>query len=72
MADTGDVDADDRDGSVTEPGQGDEAPPADDSYLLGRAGAEEQMMAEVARAEAELHDPRAEQSSDGADDDAVV
>ena len=34
-----------------------ESPPADDSYLLGATGVEEQVLAELARAEASINDP---------------
>lgn len=44
-----------------------EAPPPDDSFLLGAAGVEEQVLAELARAEASLNDPEeAADSSEGA------
>ncbi len=33
------------------------SPPADDSYLLGAEGVEEQVLADLARAEAALNDP---------------
>jgi hypothetical protein len=35
----------------------DESHPADDSYLLGASGVEEQVLAELARAEASINDP---------------
>jgi hypothetical protein len=34
-----------------------ESHPADDSYLLGATGVEEQVLAELARAEASINDP---------------
>ncbi len=41
--------------------------PADDSYLLGASGVEEQVLAELARAEASINDPKAhDDDSDGA------
>ena len=45
----------------------DESPPADDSFLLGATGVETEVLAELARAEASIHDPeeRADES-DGA------
>ncbi len=44
-----------------------EAPPPDDSFLLGATGVEEQVLAELARAEASLEDPEeAADESDGA------
>ena len=42
-------------------------PPSDDSYLLGATGVEEQVLAELARAEASINDPEeAADESDGA------
>jgi hypothetical protein len=46
-----------------------ESPPADDSYLLGATGVEEEVLAELARAEASINDPE-EQDDDS--DGAVV
>jgi hypothetical protein len=43
--------------------------PPDESYLLGATGVEDQVLAELARAEAELHDP--EENADE-NDGAVV
>lgn len=43
----------------------DELPPPDDSFLLGVPGVEEEVLAELARAEASLHDP--EEPSDDTD-----
>jgi hypothetical protein len=44
-----------------------EAPPPDDSFLLGASGVEEQVLAELGRAEAHLNDPEeAADESDGA------
>jgi len=44
-----------------------EAPPPDDSFLLGASGVEEQVLAELGRAEASLKDPEgAADESDGA------
>jgi hypothetical protein len=44
-----------------------ESPPADDSYLLGATGVEEQVLAELARAEAGINDPEGhDDDSDGA------
>jgi hypothetical protein len=44
-----------------------ESPPADDSYLLGATGVEEQVLAELARAEATINDPEEhDDDSDGA------
>jgi hypothetical protein len=44
-----------------------ESPPADDTYLLGATGVEEQVLAELARAEANMNDPEeAADESDGA------
>jgi hypothetical protein len=44
-----------------------ESPPSDDSYLLGSTGVEEQVLAELARAEASINDPEeASDESDGA------
>ena len=40
--------------------------PADDSYLMGEAGVNEQVEAEVARAEAELEGDAPEGDDDGA------
>jgi len=37
--------------------EGEESPPADESYLLGATGVEEQVLAELARAEASLNNP---------------
>jgi hypothetical protein len=45
------------------------SPPSDDSYLLGADGVEEQVLAELARAEAALNDPD-ERDDEG--DGAVV
>lgn len=72
MTETGDVDTDE--GAAATPGgaEEEEAPPADESYLLGRAGAEEQLMAEVARAEAELNDPAVQPATDEENEGAVV
>lgn len=43
------------------------SPPADESYLLGAAGVEEQVLADLARTEAELNDPdEPADESDGA------
>ena len=42
-----------------------ESHPADDFYLLGATGVEEQVLAELARAEASLQDP--EESPDESD-----
>jgi hypothetical protein len=45
----------------------DESPPADDSFLLGVPGVETEVLAELARAEAALHDPSGvADESDGA------
>jgi hypothetical protein len=42
-------------------------PPSDDSYLLGASGVEEQVLAELARAEASINDPEEpDDESDGA------
>lgn len=69
MADPDGVDAEaDRPGAA----EGDEQPPPDESFLLGRAGGDEQLLAEVARAEAELHDPQLHQGDGTSDDDAVI
>jgi hypothetical protein len=46
------------------------SPPTDDSYLLGATGVEEQVLAELARAEASINDP--EESDDADTDGAVV
>lgn len=43
--------------------------PGDDSFLMGVSGVDEQVLAEVARAEAQL---KAGVEPDGADDGAVV
>jgi hypothetical protein len=44
-----------------------ESHPADDSYLLGATGVEEQVLAELARAEASINDPEEhDDDSDGA------
>ena len=44
-----------------------DAPPTDDSFLLGASGVEEQVLAELGRAEASLNDPEeAADESDGA------
>lgn len=44
-----------------------ESPPADDSYLVGATGVEEQVLAELARAEASINDPEEhDDDSDGA------
>ena len=37
--------------------EADESRPADDSFLLGASGVETEVLAELARAEASLHDP---------------
>jgi hypothetical protein len=50
--------------STSDPGD-EESHPADDSYLLGATGVEEQVLAELARAEASLQDP--EESPDESD-----
>lgn len=42
-----------------------ESPPTDDSYLLGATGVEEQVLAELARAEATINDP--EETTDDTD-----
>jgi hypothetical protein len=47
-----------------------ESPPTDDSYLLGATGVEEQILAELARAEASINDP--EEPDDDNSDGAVV
>jgi hypothetical protein len=41
-------------------------PPTDDTFLLGVPGVEEEVLAELARTEADLHDPEAPDDSDGA------
>jgi hypothetical protein len=42
-------------------------PPPDESYLLGSTGVEDQVLAELARAEAALNDPEGKaDESDGA------
>jgi hypothetical protein len=41
-------------------------PPPDDSFLVGVPGVEEEVLAELARAEASLHDPDAPDDSGGA------
>jgi hypothetical protein len=47
--------------------EADESPPADDSFLLGAPGVETEVLAELARAEASLHDAGgAADESDGA------
>jgi hypothetical protein len=47
--------------------EADASPPADDSFLLGAPGVETEVLAELARAEASLHDPNgAADESDGA------
>ena len=47
--------------------EADESPPADDSFLLGATGVEAEVLAELARAEASIHDPEeAADESDGA------
>jgi len=47
--------------------EADEPPPPDDSYLLGAPGVETEVLAELARAEASLHDPSgAADESEGA------
>jgi hypothetical protein len=47
--------------------EADESPPPDDSFLLGATGVEAEVLAELARAEASLHDPTgAADESDGA------
>ena len=47
--------------------EADESPPADDSFLLGASGVETEVLAELARAEASLHDASgAADESDGA------
>lgn len=44
-----------------------QSPPPDDSYLIGAEGVEEQVLAELARAEAALNDPdEPADESDGA------
>ncbi len=50
------------------PASGDDVP-GDDSFLMGVSGVEEQVLAEVARAEAQL---QAGVEPEGADDGAVV
>jgi hypothetical protein len=56
------------DPSVTDSDSDEEgSPPADDTYLLGATGVEEQVLADLARTEAKLHDPEeAADESDGA------
>jgi hypothetical protein len=44
----------------------DPEPPPDDSFLLGVPGVEEEVLAELARAEARLQDPEATDDTDGA------
>jgi hypothetical protein len=48
----------------------DPEPPPDDSFLLGVPGVEEEVLAELARAEAILHNP--EEATDDDLDGAVV
>jgi hypothetical protein len=45
-----------------------ESPPPDESYLVGATGVEEEVLAALARAEAEMNDPKhdAGDASDGA------
>jgi hypothetical protein len=45
-----------------------ESPPPDESYLVGATGVEEEVLAALARAEAEMNDPKHEavDASDGA------
>jgi hypothetical protein len=43
----------------------DAEPPTDDSFLLGATGVEEQVLAELARAEANMNDP--EETADDSD-----
>ena len=45
------------DPAATDSDSGEDSPPTDDTYLLGASGVEEQVLAELARAEASLHDP---------------
>jgi hypothetical protein len=52
-------------GDSTSDSGDEESHPADDSYLLGATGVEEQVLAELARAEASLQDP--EESNDESD-----
>ncbi len=47
----------------------DDDPPADDSFLMGVSGVDEQVLAEVARAEAQL---QAGEEPEGGDEGAVV
>jgi hypothetical protein len=46
--------------------EADESPPTDDTFLLGATGVEAEVLAELARAEASIHDPEAADESDGA------
>jgi hypothetical protein len=57
--------ADDSDSAAASGADDDESPPVDDSFLLGSTGVEEQVLAELARAEASLQDP--EESTDESD-----
>jgi hypothetical protein len=50
--------------AASDPGEED-SPPSDDSFLLGVPGVEEEVLAELARAEASLHDP--EEPTDDSD-----
>ncbi len=59
-----DAGARDADATVT-----DEDPPADDSFLMGVSGVEEEVLAEAARAEAQL---QAGEEPEGGNDGAVV
>ena len=45
------------DDPTSDPRRDEETPPTDDSYLLGATGVEEQVLAELARAEASINDP---------------
>lgn len=69
MADPDGVEAEE---AARAPAEGNDEPPPDESFLLGRAGGEEQLLAELARAEAELHQPGIRDGDGAADEDAVV
>lgn len=73
MADTKEASSEGRDHptSAGAPDTGDkESPPPDESYLVGATGVEEEVLAALARAEAEMKDPQHE--ADDASYGAVV
>ena len=67
MSDTTPADETDRDdGSEGAAAEDKDARIPDESTLLGKSGVEEEVLAELARAEAKLHDPSAPDDPDAA------